>query len=183
MKLTSKLPSSVWGNRVALTAIVVTAVVSALHLAFNIGYHYELTSCVYPSPPYPPHFRQSYWALSLEGNYFLVAILALVFSGIGLWTRKVFGFLLSLIALVCLAGIYFLWYRGTLWIMEMGGVKEFSQMPDQQQYLLPLYNATWWDIVVLAVAMIVLVWQVVLLRRALKPVAIISENRPTTESG
>jgi hypothetical protein len=50
-------------------------------------------------------------------------------------------------------------------------------MQDQQQHLLPLYNATWWDFVVLGVALIVFIWQVAMLKRVLKPTKIISENR------
>lgn len=182
MKLTSKLPSSVRGNRLALTAIVVTAVVSALHLSFNMGYHYELLMCTHPSPPYPSSFRQFDWALSFEGDNFLLVTLALVFSAVGIWSRRVLGFLLSLIALICVAGIYILWYLRTLSIMELFNVRNFSSMQDQQQHLLPLYNATWWDLVVLGVALIVFVWQVAMLRRALKPTAIISENLSAAKS-
>lgn len=56
-------------------------------------------------------------------------------------------------------------------------------MPDQQQYLLPLLGATWWDIVVLGVALIVLIWQVVMLKRIFKPVPVILEKKPAAESG
>jgi hypothetical protein len=178
-----KLRNSLWGFRVALTAIVLMASVSALRLSFNLGYHYELFLCVYPSlSPDAPFFTQLKWALSFEGEKFLLVTLALVFAALGLWTRRVFGFLISLIALACLAGIYLLWYRATLSMMETIGFKDFSQWTIQPQHILPLAEATWWDIVVLGAALLVFIWQAVMLKRILKPVPVISEKKPTAES-
>jgi hypothetical protein len=172
--LTGKLRDSVWGFRLALTTIVFAASVSALRLAFNVGYFYHLFGC-------GPSLRPSCY-LSFGGSNFLVVTFALVVSAVGLWSRRSIGFLLSLIALMCLAGIYILWYRATLSIMQMFGARDFSDMPDQQQYLFTLDSATWWDIVVLGVALIVFIWQVVMLKRVLKPSPKISENQPPAES-
>ena len=149
-----------------------------------MGYHIEMFRCTHPSlPPNIPFLRQLNWALSFEGDNFLLVIIALVCSSVGLWSRRVFGFLLSMIALMCLAGTYILWYLATLSTMEMYGAKDFSQLQDQQQHLLPLHNATWWDIVVLGVALIVFIWQVAMLRRILKSTRPNSENQPASESG
>jgi hypothetical protein len=40
--------------------------------------------------------------------------------------------------------------------MRLFEAKDFSEMPDQQQHLLTMLGATWWDIVVLAVALMFL---------------------------
>jgi hypothetical protein len=61
--------------------------------------------------------------------------------------------------------------------MEMYGARSFSEMQDQQQHLLPLLGASWWDVVVLAVALAVFIWQAVMLKRILKPVSPDSENQ------
>ena len=175
LNLTRKLPNPPWGFRVAWTAIVLTTGVSALRLAFNMGYYYHLFRCA-------PSLRLGCF-LSMEGSYILGVTFALVLSAIGLWSRRLLGFLLSLIALAWLAEIYREWYVATLSIMQMGGVRDFSQLQDQQQYLLPLNGATWWDIVVLGVALIVFIWQAVMLKRILKPRAVVPESQPTAELG
>lgn len=66
--------------------------------------------------------------------------------------------------------------------MEMYGAKTFLELPDQQQHLLPLNRATWWDIVVLGVALIVFIWEVVMLKRILKPSKTIFEKQSAKES-
>lgn len=155
------------------------AVVSALRLSFNLGYHYELFRCVYPSPSLDtPVLTQLKWALSFEGDFLLLVTLALVFSAVGLWARRVPGFLISLISLVCLGTVYAMWYAATVTNMHLFGAKHFSEMANQQQYLLPLLGATWGDIVVLAVALIVLIWHVAMLKRVLKPLVVKSEDQP-----
>ncbi len=59
-------------------------------------------------------------------------------------------------------------------IMQLGGVRDFSQLQEQQQYLLPLNRATWWDIVVLGVVVIALIWHTIMLTRILKSGVVIS---------
>lgn len=152
--------------------MVMTASVSALRLAFNLGYYYHLFKCAPPAL-----IEQFFCAISFEDSFASGVTLALAFSAIGLWSRRVLGFLLSMITFLCLAGIYILWYRGTLAIMEMYGAQAFSQLQGEQQNILPLHGARWWDIVVLAVALIVFIWQVVMLKRVLKPTKTISENQ------
>lgn len=145
------------------------ASVSALRLSFNLGSRYEVFMSVYPSLSRDaPFLTQIDRAFSFEGEAFLLVTLTLIFSALGLWTRRVFGFLVSLIALASLAGIYLLWYRATLSLMEMFGAKDFSEMSDQERYQLPLQGSTWWDIVILGVALIVFIWQAVMLKRVLK---------------
>ena len=106
----------------------------------------------------------------------MLVTLALVFSAVGLWSRRVLGFLLSSIALMCLAGIYTLWYRATLSQMRLFEARDFSEMPDQQQHLLILLGATWWDIMVLAVALLIFLWQAVMLRRVLKSLIVVADD-------
>jgi hypothetical protein len=169
LNLIGKLRNSLWGEGLALTALALTAGLSALRLAFNLGYHYELFRCVYPSlSPDAPFFVQLKWALSFEGEKILLVTLALVFSLVCLWTTRVLGFLLSLISLTCLGALYVMWYLATLSNMRLFGARDFSEVPDQKQHLLPLLGASWWDIVVLGVAMAVFVWQAAMIKRILK---------------
>lgn len=175
MNLTRKLPNPPWGFKVAFTAIVVTTSVSALRLAFHLGYFYHLFNCA-------PLLLRLTCFLTMEGSYILGVMIPLALSAIGLWSRRLVGFLLSLLALAGLAEIYREWYVATLSIMQMYGAPDFSQLQGQQQYLLPLNGANWWDIVVLGVALTVFIWQAVMLRRILKPIRVTSQNQHTPES-
>lgn len=112
----------------------------------------------------------------------MVVTLSLVLSAIGLWSRRLLGFLFSLISLAWIGETYREWYTATLYNMQIFGAREFFQLQDQQQYLLPLDHAGWWDIVVLGVALIVFIWQAVMLKRILKPLSTVSENHPASKS-
>ena len=80
----------------------------------------------------------------MEGSYILVATFALALSAVGLWSRRLVGFLLSLLALAWLVETNREWYAATLSQMRLFESKDFSEMPDQQQHLLTLLGATWW---------------------------------------
>lgn len=173
LNLTGKLPNSLWGFRLVLTAILLTTGVSALRLTFNLGYYYNRFECT--------ELWQITCYLSMAGSYVIVITASLVLSAIGLWSRRLLGFLFSLISLAWIGETYREWYTATLYNMQIFGAREFYQLQGQQQYLLPLDQAGWWDIVVLGVALIVFSWQAVMLKRILKPTAILSENRqPST---
>lgn len=156
-----------------MSAIVLTASASALRLAFHLGYFYHLFKCT--------RLVRLTCYLSMEGSYVCVITLTLLLSAVGLWSQRRLGFLVSLLALAGLGEVYRQWYLASLSTMEMYGAKTFSELPEQQQHLLPLYNATWWDLVVLAVAVTVFIWQVVMLKRILKPTKIVSGNQSAAE--
>ena len=140
-----------WQFRVAVSLVSMTATLSALRVAFNLGYNYGVfrtvdgvhaTCCV--------HFLES----------FLVPItIALILSVISLWSRKGIGFLISIVALVVILITYLGWYFGTRSIMRRAEIPTFDQMPDQSQYLLTLAYATWWDLYVLLVVLLLIMWQ------------------------
>lgn len=128
------------------------AVGSALRLSFNIGYNYSV-------------FK------NLEGNHvgccvnflesYLIPITAgLILTAIGLGVKKPAGFFLSLLTLTLVGGFYILWYLGTLSIMREYQARDFSQLARQQQYLLPLYEASWWDLIVIAVTVTLFLWHI-----------------------
>src|SRR5688572_20067853 len=127
LNLTRKFGNSIWGYRVALTAMVLTAGLSALRLAFQLGYDYHLFSCA--------SLARLNCFISFRGSYLLGVTFALMLSAVGLTSRRVVGFPFSLVALVFLGEVYREWYVGTLSLIEMYGARSFSEMPDQQQHL------------------------------------------------
>lgn len=165
--------------------VVATAITSFVRLAHSLVSHYQIFRSVYPtsSSDDAPLLRKLNWALTFHGEALLLVTLTLIFSAVGLWLRRVLGFVISLIALLCLVAVYLLWYRLTQSVMERYGARDFSEMSAEHQYLLPLYGATWWDLVVLGIAIMVFIWQIVMLKRILKSVATISDNQSTAKSG
>ena len=143
---------SSWDYTTAYYMALLIAVGSVLRLSFNLGYNYGV-------------FK------SLEGNHldccvnflesFLVPITAgFIVTAIGLGIKKAAGFFLSLLTLTLVGGFYILWYLGTLSIMREYKAQDFFKLGRQGQHLLPLYEATWWDLVVLAVTIILFVWHI-----------------------
>jgi hypothetical protein len=161
LKLTAKWPGALRGFKLVLTIIVVATGISALRLAFNLGYFFHVFRC--------SRLANLNCYLSFEGSVFLLVTAALILSTIGLSTRRRLGFLISFLAFAWVFEIYREWYVATLSIMQAYGAKTFSALQDQQQYFLPLAGANWWDIVVLAVALSVFTWHITMLGRVLKP--------------
>lgn len=130
MKLTAKLPGSLWGYKVVFMTVVATAIINFGLLAHSMVSHYQIVREVYPTSTSDdaPLLMKLEWAWTLHGEALLLITLPLIFSAVGLWSRRVFGFVLSLIALLCLVLVYVQWYRLTLRAMEMTGFKDFSEM-------------------------------------------------------
>lgn len=162
--LTETLPPiSGWEFGLPLLLMFCTAMGSIIRLAFNFGYNRavfvtrdsSLNGC----------------CINFLESYLIPITLCLCVGLIGLWLRRAIGFYLALLALTATGIFYLLWYRGTLAILRDAELTHFSLLPDQPQKLLPLYNATWWDLIVLAVVLIVIVWLIKILvsrRRSLR---------------
>lgn len=144
--------SPVWGYKPALDLVTLIAVVSALRLSFNLGYYYRAFECTLSAGIGCP--------LTLLGSFLLGTTAGLVVLAIGLWLRRGAGLWLSLSALFWEIILYVQWYRATRWIIGVAEVPDFWHLPNQQQRLLPLNDATWWDILVLAVVILLLVWHI-----------------------
>src|SRR5215211_7388910 len=147
------------GLRVCIAVAFLAGVLSILRTTFNLGYNsgsFDMSTA---------HHRSCCVGL-LES--FLIPITALLFvSALGLWWRKAAGFLISLLALGCASLVYLAWYRATLSIMRNYEVREFSQLPLQGQGLLTLNDATWWDVAVLSIVILIAAWQLKVLLAAL----------------
>lgn len=141
-----------WKFKTLLIVTVAAAVISAIRAAFNLGYYYSAFGCYGTFDPICP--------ISVVGSFILSITFGLVVASIGMWWRRLATLLISFFALVWSAGMYLLWYRFTLSVLRNAEVAVFSQLPAQQQYLLPLDDAGWWDVVVLAIVIILLVWHI-----------------------
>jgi len=173
MNFTGKLQDS-RRYRVVLWAMLLAAGVSSLRLAFHLGYTHQLLGCTALAHPH--------CYVNMEGSYFVGITATLWLSAVGLKSRRILGLIFSMLALAGTSAVYVQWYRGTLSTMQMYNAKFFHELPDQQQHLLTLNNASRWDVVVLGVVLIVFVWHLVELKRNMKPLATFSKDHRLPKS-
>ena len=89
---------------------------------------------------------------SLEMVRFRIT-LAWVISAIAAWPRKTVGWTISFVALMWIALEYVLWWIGSRRIVEAAG-SSFSQTP----HLAYFRHARWWDLAVLLLTIVGLLW-------------------------
>lgn len=92
----------------------------------------------------------------------------LIVCAVGLWSKRLFSLIVSLFALVGTAEIYREWHAATLDDMKMFGAPTFADLMDQKQTLLPLYQANWWDVIVLGSVIFVFIWEALALFQMLR---------------
>lgn len=145
---------------VLIVILSILAGLSTIRLAVNLGYNYGVfrsiggdhsTCCI--------NFLESFLILITMGLY--AALL-------GLLLKRTAGVLLSLLGLFLVVGSYLSWYRGTLSIIRLAEIQRFDQLPHQSQKWIPLAYSNWWDIAVLALILLLIVWQVMRLVRGLR---------------
>jgi hypothetical protein len=141
-----------WDYRVALSVAVIAASVSALRITFNLGYNYGIFKYT--------ELTHATCCVGFLESYLIAVTAGLLISAVGLWSQRAAGFFLSLLGLVWIGIVYSLWHISTLSIMYKADIQDFSHFPDQQQHLLTLDSATWWDLVVLSVVITLFIWQI-----------------------
>ena len=80
-------------------------------------------------------------------------VIALVISAAAAWPRRAVGWAISFVALLWIAFEYLMWWRGSRIVIEASG-SDFSRTP----HLLYLLNARWWDLGVLLLTVVGLLW-------------------------
>jgi hypothetical protein len=105
-------------------------------------------------------------------NTFMIRLRIAVSLGLlvcvaGMAVRGFYGFLASMFGIIWLGFIYGWWYYKSLSFLKNLQVPDFSALPDLS-HAAGLRGATWWDLLVLATAAILLVWQAVILIRVMK---------------
>lgn len=140
---------------VAFVCIIVVAL-NVLVMAYSFGYVNGIAACGYPSHFTGGHrdFFHDFLRLRIE--------VALLIIAIGLWSRRVLGFLISLLATMFVGYQYGLWYLDTKrWLREMN-VSDFSQLPVPSEWanFAGLYRGTPWDLFLFAFTTALFIWQI-----------------------
>ena len=158
-KVTSSLHAlSAWDLGVAFTVAVLTAVISALFVAYDRGYE--------DGQDYVRALYSQAWASGssfsrILNNWRISIVVALVISAIGLWSHKAIGFLFSALALMWIGLVYLWWYFDSLAYLRGAEISDYSQLNiPNYPHVGALRLARWWDVVVLVVAVAIFAWQV-----------------------
>lgn len=104
------------------------------------------------------------WDSSILMMHIRIA-LALLLSMVSLWSRRVIGLFLSVLALAWIGGEYIGWY---IWSVRIKSNADIENFPLSVRQALNLYGASAWNIVVLVLVIMVLVWTTVCLIRIAK---------------
>lgn len=150
--LTKEISKSTPGYNLVLIVAVLTATVTALRIAFNLGYSLGTFE----------HSEQIHrtCCVNFEDSFLISLLLGLIVTAVSLLTRRVIGMLFSMLGLFWVVVVYIQWYRATLSIIRKAEVDSFSRLGEQAQYLLPLDQATQWDVAVLAIVILLLSWHI-----------------------
>jgi hypothetical protein len=158
-----------WDFGLAISLSTFIAGTSTLFIAYSLGY-------VEGQDKFETLYRTTCNTcinITGGGNFFhtlnalhLGITLALIISAVGLWSRKVIGLFLSLIASISIFGIYIWWYLDTLHFLRYT-----VEVPMNDPYYKEvglLHGALSWDRVVLIVAIVLFTWELKTLMRTLR---------------
>lgn len=85
----------------------------------------------------------------------------------GLALRRLSGVVASMLGIIWLVLIYGWWRRESVAFLRNLEVADYSSLPDLS-HAAGLRGATWWDLLALATAAILFIWQAIALTRVLK---------------
>ncbi|HBB87925.1 MAG TPA: hypothetical protein DC047_09945 [Blastocatellia bacterium] len=121
--------------------------------AYSVGYDAGRGSCGYPCVASHQDVSHDVMRFKIE-----VALLVICLS---LWSKKLLGFCISVVAATFIISQYGVWYLDTQrWLREMG-VKSFSKLPvpGEWPHFAGFYRATPWDFFLLLFITALLIWQ------------------------
>jgi hypothetical protein len=140
--------------RVAVLVCLTVATLNGLYVAYRIGYFDGRMSS--GSPYISSHQDISHDVMRLRIEFAFLA------AGIALWSRRIIGLWVALIATLFIEIQYAVWYLDTRrWLREMQ-ITDFSQLPvpGEWKHFGGLSLATPWDILLFAFATTLFAWQV-----------------------
>jgi glucan phosphoethanolaminetransferase (alkaline phosphatase superfamily) len=139
-------------RRAAVVTLTSIAVINLFRLTYDFGYNsgaFEFSFTAHGSR-----------YIGFLESFLIPITLGLFLAAIFISTPRPIGILLSLVGLISVFVFYYLWYRGTLGIIHVAEVEDFWRLPGERQRLLPLSYATWWDVAVLAIVIMLFVWHI-----------------------
>lgn len=155
-----------WDFKLALYLITITAMLNALWMTYNLGY---LEGVVSTSQQ---HISGNDPFLAVNGRI----TIALVAATVGLWSRRAIGFLFSILALLYVGFEYVNWYQDSVRALRMLEFESWADFQDPSfPYVGKLRGAVGWNIVVLVISVMLLIWHIGFLIRAFR---LVKSNLP-----
>jgi hypothetical protein len=108
---------------------------------------------------------------SMVNTLHIIIAICLALSFLGVWTERYVGLLVSLLGFVGVIVNYFWWYVISADILKGAEIMHF---PSDIMHIGPLIDATWWDIIVFAAALCLMIWVSAILLKALKRASVSS---------
>lgn len=140
----------------ALHLITLTAFLHLLWVAYNVGYSDGVDTAS----------RHSISGVDSVHSLNVRIGIALLVAVIALWLRGVISFLVSSVALGYVGAEYAMWYLDSIRALKILGMESWADFQDPDfPYVGAFRGATWWNIVVLSVVSILLIWQLTSLTR------------------
>ena len=96
----------------------------------------------------------------------------LVLVVVGLAVKKPVGVATSLIGVTIAVFLYGWWYRQSLTLLKNSEVSEYSAFDSHFAHAGGLWGANWWDITVLAIAVLLLIWHLTVFVRTANAIVI-----------
>lgn len=160
---------SVVNYKTALGVTIFTATVSAIYLAYNIGYVYaynELdaineSSCLSCASASGIDFSQilKFWRINITA--------ALLVSAVCLWSRKTPSMFTSTLAITWANVVYAWWYYSSLIYLQKVEVASYSEIDSNLSHIGGFRGATWWDMLILAISLNLFAWHLKVLLNVL----------------
>lgn len=97
----------------------------------------------------------------------IATTLGLFVSAAGLAIRRLYGVVASMLGIIWLVLVYGWWQHESVAFLRNLEVPDYSSLPELS-HAAGLLGATWWDLLVLAAAALMLIWQTVALIRVLR---------------
>lgn len=162
-RVVRKLNCGSWDLKITLGIVATAAIASLLRMIYLIGYMAGQDSL----DPYSEAVSDNDFPYILNG-FRLAIVVGLVVAAVGLWSRKAYGFFLSIIALVWAGVGYVRWYNYSVAFLRNVEVSGYADLHSPElQHTGGLHGATWWDVAVLGAVAMLLLWHMWLLVKIL----------------
>lgn len=152
---------SSWDLKLSLGVISLVTAAIAFQVVYSVGYvNGREALAVALSAIGPPGVYTNFDFLHWLNILHVGIALGYIMATLGLWSRRAFGFFFSILGLLSVCIVYVWWYQGTQHFLKNSEVTEYTKLHDPFfTEMGMLRGASWWDLLVLLVAMMLLLWQ------------------------
>lgn len=160
-KITNALRRSFSGElKIVLTVAAVLFVANLAYSAYSLGFEHGEVFVISRA-----------YTISGDNTFMprlrIATSIGLLVCGAGLAFRNLFGVVASMLGIIWLGFFYGWWYYNSLAFLRNLEVPDFSSLPEIS-HAAGLWGATWWDLLVLMIVAVLLLWQLAILIRVVR---------------